>query len=184
MGKIIINKSIEYIKKYYSLTKRIIAEIKPQNIASIKIFQSCNFKYIGKKNCCDLDMLIYHYDIERILILAAHPDDETLGCGATIKRLSKNPHTYIKLITFSDGESSRDNSNGFNRNLVLNNVCKKLGIDEHISGNFPDNKMDTVPLLELAKFIENNVNFTPNIIFKRFEGPFQDVLGNFFQDFL
>ena len=113
-------------------------------------------------------MLVYHYDIERILILAAHPDDETLGCGATIKRLSKNPHTYIKLITFTDGESSRDNNNDFNRNSKLNNVCKELGIDEHMAGNFPDNKMDTVPLLELSKFIENNVNFTPNIIFTHY----------------
>ena len=168
LGKIIINKSIEYIKKYYPLTKKFIAEIKPHNIASIKLLKSCNFKYIEEKKWGDLDMLVYHYDIERILILAAHPDDETLGCGATIKRLSKNPHTYIKLITFTDGESSRDNNNDFNRNSKLNNVCKELGIDEHMSGNFPDNKMDAVPLLELSKFIENNVNFTPNIIFTHY----------------
>ena len=113
-------------------------------------------------------MLVYHYNIERILILAAHPDDETLGCGGTIKRLSENPYTHIKLITFTDGESSRDNSNNFNRNSVLDNVCKELGIDEYISGNFPDNKMDTVPILELSKFIEKNVDFTPNIIFTHY----------------
>ena len=39
LGKIIINKSIEYIKKNFPLIKKIIAEIKPQNIASYKLFR-------------------------------------------------------------------------------------------------------------------------------------------------
>ena len=45
LGKIIINKSIEYVKNKYPLIKKIIAEIKQQNIASNKVFESCNFKY-------------------------------------------------------------------------------------------------------------------------------------------
>ena len=97
-----------------------------------------------------------------ILVLAAHPDDETLGCGGTIKKLSEN--NFVKLITFTDGEGSRNTLNK-NRNSLLDNVCKKLKINEYISGNFPDNKLDTVPLLDLCKFIENNVNFKPDIIF-------------------
>ena len=60
----------------------------------------------------------------------------------------------IKLITFTDGELSRDNSNNYNRNNLLDNVSKRLGISEHISGKFPDNKMDSVALLDLCKFIE------------------------------
>ena len=45
---------------------------------------------------------------KKILVLAAHPDDETLGCGATISKLSKQGHD-IKLLTFTDGVSARDN---------------------------------------------------------------------------
>jgi N-acetylglucosamine malate deacetylase 1 len=98
----------------------------------------------------------------KIIILAAHPDDETLGCGGTIKKLSKN--NFIKLITFTDGESSRNNTK-YNRNVLLDKVCDKLGINEYVCGNFPDNKMDTIPLLDLCKFIESNIDFYPDIIF-------------------
>ena len=65
LGKIIINKSIEYIKKYFPLTKKIIAEIKEQNIASYKLFESCNFKFIKNKKWNNIDILVYHYNIQQ-----------------------------------------------------------------------------------------------------------------------
>jgi len=99
----------------------------------------------------------------KVLILAAHPDDETLGCGGVIKKFSQE-NNYIKLITFTDGESSRNNKNN-NRNTLLDRVCIKLGINEYIYGNFPDNKLDSIPLLDVCKFIEKNIDFIPDLIF-------------------
>ena len=97
-----------------------------------------------------------------ILVLAAHPDDETLGCGATIARLSAEGHN-IKLLTFTDGIGARGETG--NRNIKLDKCSEILGITSYNYGNFPDNKMDSVPLLDICKFIENNIDYTPDIIF-------------------
>ena len=106
--------------------------------------------------------------MKKALILAAHPDDETLGCGATIHKLSQEGYD-IQLLTFTDGVGSRNN-NEKNRNPKLESVAKVLGISKYTAGNFPDNAMDSVPLLDLCKFIEENVDYTPDIIFTHFIG--------------
>ena len=101
---------------------------------------------------------------KKILVLAAHPDDETLGCGATISKLSKQGHD-IRLLTFTDGVSARDIKDIENRNKSLEKVSKILGIVDFKYGNFPDNKMDSVPLLDVCKFIEKEVKEVPDVIF-------------------
>lgn len=100
---------------------------------------------------------------KKVLVLAAHPDDETLGCGATIARLAQEG-AYIKLITFTDGESARGPTLQ-NRNTKLKKVCQKLGIADFAFATFPDNELDTISLLDLCKYIESSVNFDPDIIF-------------------
>jgi len=104
---------------------------------------------------------------KKILIIAAHPDDETLGCGATIHRLSKD--NEIQLITFTDGESSRGDVQK-NRNEKLEYVSEILGIDSFSYGNFPDNAMDSVSLLNICKFLDSQIEVEPDIIFTHFYG--------------
>ncbi len=99
-----------------------------------------------------------------ILVLAAHPDDETLGCGATLAKLSEEGHN-IHLMTFTDGVDSRDEEGAKNRNCKLGEISKLLGINSFNHGDFPDNSMDIIPLLKLCKYIENNCPFTPDLIF-------------------
>jgi len=95
----------------------------------------------------------------KILVTAAHPDDETLGCGGTIAKLSSEGHE-IHLLTFTDGIGARETGD---RRNVLHDVSKILGIENFQSFNFPDNQMDSVPLLSIVKkiesyLLENNLN--------------------------
>jgi LmbE family N-acetylglucosaminyl deacetylase len=107
---------------------------------------------------------------KKVLVLAAHPDDETLGCGGTINYMYKRGYE-IMLITFTDGTGARIDTSALvteNRNDRLDKVAKRLGIAHVISGTFPDNRMDTVALLDVVKFIEETMKtykFKPNFIF-------------------
>ena len=94
----------------------------------------------------------------RILVLAAHPDDEVLGCGGTIKKLSSKG-CVVKVVFFSDGESSRVNKKNIaNKILYRKQNAKKaakiLGYNKQDFLNYPDNKFYSVDYLELIKVIE------------------------------
>ena len=104
--------------------------------------------------------------MNKILILAAHPDDETLGCGGTINRLSEEGHK-VHLLTFTDGESARG-VNKKNRNSKLEKVSEILGIHDFSFNDFPDNQMDSIPLIKICKAIESGITFDPDIIFTHF----------------
>ena len=94
---------------------------------------------------------------KKILVVAAHPDDETLGCGGAIAKHS-NEGDEVKVIVMTDGVSSRFISKSKevkNRNEALQKAMRILGADLLGRGEFPDNMLDTVPLLELIQYIEN-----------------------------
>lgn len=120
-----------------------------------------------------------------ILILAAHPDDEVLGMGGTIKKYSKLGHN-VKIVIMATGISSRRNidyKNNFNYTLKnefkptikkqiseLQNDSKKaakiLGVTQIEFLDFPDNEMDLISNLQVTKSIEKQINiFKPEIVF-------------------
>ncbi len=117
------------------------------------------------------------YKIKKILIITAHPDDEILGCGGTIARLNKEGHTVYTLI-LGEGVTSRDNIRNINKreNEIINiksyaeKANKILGVKEVFFHEFPDNRFDTVPFLDIVKVIEKIKNqIKPEIIFTHYE---------------
>ena len=111
-----------------------------------------------------------------ILILAAHPDDEVLGCGGTIAKLVDEGAT-VNVAFLADGFSSRegDESNQLLEREMRRGAAKKacdiLGVKTVWFGDFPDNSMDTLPLLQIAKSVEGLVaQFKPDTIFTHHGG--------------
>ena len=110
----------------------------------------------------------------KILIVAAHPDDEIIGCGGTIIKFKEK--TQINVLFMSDGVSSRSNKKKITKkNINIRrreclDLFKKLKLTKPVFLNFPDNQMDKIPLLKIVKKIEKYINkFKPNTIFTHFE---------------
>lgn len=91
--------------------------------------------------------------MKKILIIAAHPDDEVLGCGGSIARF-KREGKEIGLLMLTDGEGSRLNSQKSIRQNALSRSVEVLGIDKVWSFDFPDNQLDTVSRLTIVKKLE------------------------------
>lgn len=103
--------------------------------------------------------------INKALVLAAHPDDETLGTGGTIHKLTRQG-VRVDLLTFTDGESAREDISVESRARLVPHVRDILGIDYYGNTFFPDNAMDSVPLLDICKFIERETkNVRYDLIF-------------------
>ena len=95
-----------------------------------------------------------------VLILAAHPDDEVLGCGGTIAKLSDGG-VDVHVAFLADGVFSRIGNDRATQQLQLNarriaakKACEILGIRSVTFGDFPDNQLDTISLLEIIQAVE------------------------------
>ena len=115
--------------------------------------------------------------MDKILIVVAHPDDEVLGCGATIAKSSKSGD-IVRCLILGEGVTSRYPSReraDFKKVKILKQQAKKaaqiLGIKKIYFEEFPDNRFDTVSLLDIVKRIENiKKEFSPNIIYTHHYG--------------
>jgi len=107
-----------------------------------------------------------------VLVVAAHADDETLGCGATIRK-HVNSGDRVSIIFMTDGVGSRLSDVDFisKRSRARDIAMKVLGVESIFQFNFPDNAMDSVPLLEIVKVVEDVIDkVRPQIIYTHFHG--------------
>lgn len=111
------------------------------------------------------------------LVIAAHPDDETLGCGGTIARLTSQ-QKQVHILILGEGITSRQT--GIEAcpveeiRMLRNNsrdACAILGTANIYFESFPDNKFDTIPFLEIVKVIESYIEkISPHTVFTHHGG--------------
>jgi N-acetylglucosamine malate deacetylase 1 len=107
-----------------------------------------------------------------ILVVVAHPDDEVLGCGGVIaKHVNKGDQVHV--VFMSNGVSSRDSSfkEIQERERFAKNAANILSVSSTQQFDFPDNKMDTVALLDVVQLIEGVIDkLQPEVVYTHHAG--------------
>jgi len=113
-----------------------------------------------------------------ILIVAAHPDDEVLGCGGTMAACSKKGDD-VYLLILGEGITSRDKKRDREKRdrqikelkKQVRAAGKTLGVKKTFIFDFPDNRFDTVPLLDIIKTIEKiKKEVRPDVVYTHHDG--------------
>jgi len=102
-----------------------------------------------------------------VLVIAAHPDDEVLGMGGTIKKLTKKGNT-VDLCVVSEGATAQYKDKKMIE--VRKKSCIKsgaiLGISNFHFLEFPDMRLDSVPHLEINKQLERVIRkYKPYVVY-------------------
>lgn len=105
----------------------------------------------------------------KILVVAAHPDDEILGIGGTIARHAEAGDS-VEMLILATGSTSRDDHQGDEALAELQDHARRaaatLGALPPRFGGLPDNKMDSLALLDVIKVVEAVVaEVQPDVIY-------------------
>lgn len=114
---------------------------------------------------------------ERVLVIAAHPDDEVLGCGGTMARYRKLG-CAVRVVFLAEGVTARYTPDRFGTPEVIEKSARRnanalkamaaLGVeaDQVFLAERPCCRLDQVPLIDLTKQIESHIrDFEPTRLF-------------------
>ena len=116
---------------------------------------------------------------KKILVVVAHPDDELLGLGATMYQLNNEYSCETRVVILGEGITSRADvrdPDKWDRELKIHrenikNAQEAIGYGSVELYDFPDNRFDTVALLDIIKVVEKEKNdFGPDAIFTHHGG--------------
>ncbi|MCP4442904.1 MAG: PIG-L family deacetylase [Aureispira sp.] len=116
---------------------------------------------------------------KRILLVVAHPDDELLGLGATMHKLIHEHNCTVRVIILGEGITSRSDTRdteiwkqqlATHRQNILD-AQAAIGYQSVGIYDFPDNRFDSVDLLDIVKIVEKEKqSFQPTVIFTHHGG--------------
>jgi LmbE family N-acetylglucosaminyl deacetylase len=107
---------------------------------------------------------------KQILVIAAHPDDELLGCGGTVA-LHASQGDRVTSVVVCEGESLRYGEGVVPQSDHMKKAAETLGVSDVRALGFPDQKLDTVTLTELITPLEQVVReVQPQIVYCQYGG--------------
>ena len=105
-----------------------------------------------------------------VLVIAAHPDDEVLGCGGTVA-LHARAGDEVTAVIACEGESLRYGPGGVGQSEHSRRAAEMLGLKESRRLGFPDQRLDTLTLLDLIAPLERAVQeVRPAVVYCQFGG--------------
>lgn len=107
---------------------------------------------------------------KRVLVVAAHPDDEILGCGGTVALHVKAGDTVTAVIV-CEGESHRYGPGGVGQADHTRRAAAQLGVERVHQLGFADQRLDTLPLIDVIAPLERIVREArPHIVYCQYGG--------------
>ena len=112
----------------------------------------------------------------RVLVVAAHPDDEVLGPGGTLARHACDGDD-VHVVILAEGATSRDDTRDTKTRAdelaalkaASRHAARALGLAPPNFAGFPDNRMDEVPLLDVIKVVESHIaDIRPQTVYTHF----------------
>ena len=104
----------------------------------------------------------------RVLVIAAHPDDEVLGMGGTIAAHTARGD-QVRIVVVTDGSSTQypgDTGIRARKEEEARRAAAELGVEDYVHLDLPDMRLDTVPHVEVNGVVEEHVGgFVPEVVY-------------------
>jgi N-acetylglucosamine malate deacetylase 1 len=104
----------------------------------------------------------------RVLVLAAHPDDEVLGMGGTLA-VHVDRGDAVRVVVVTDGSSAQypdDSETRLRKEEEALRAAAELGVMDYVHLDFPDMRLDTIPHVDVNRVVEEHVrDLAPDVVY-------------------
>jgi LmbE family N-acetylglucosaminyl deacetylase len=105
----------------------------------------------------------------RVLVFAAHPDDEVLGMGGTIAWHSVVQGDEVRIVCVTDGSSTQypdDAEKRARKESEATRAAAELGVEDYVHLDLPDMRLDTLAHVEVNRVVEEHVReVAPQVVY-------------------
>jgi len=104
----------------------------------------------------------------RVLVIAAHPDDEVLGMGGSIA-VHTDRGDVVRIVVVTDGSSSQypgDDETRVRKEEEARRAAAELGVEDYVHLDLPDMRLDTLAHVDVNRVVEEHVrDSAPQVVY-------------------